>query len=156
MRSSAPAGRGFTLLEMILVLGIVAGMASMLAFNIVGRMDSVKAAGAAREAAAALRYTRAYALRSQEAQVLLVDLEKKTITAPLRQPIVLPENVEMKLLTASEELSSRKAGGIRFFRDGGSTGGKLTLSTGGRTWEIAVSWLTGEISLADSAKPQRR
>lgn len=147
--------RGFTLLELILVLTIIAGMAALLAFNIVGRMDSVKAAGAAREAAAALRYTRAYALRSQQAQVLLVDLDQKTITAPQRKAIALPENVEMKLLTASEELTSRKVGGIRFFRDGGSTGGKLTLTTGGRSWEIAVSWLTGEISLTDSARARR-
>lgn len=166
MRMSAPfmrtvgAGvdrrRGFTLLEMMIVLVLVAGVAALLAGNLIGRMASTKASMVARQVAAAMRYTRAHALRTREAQLLQVDLEGRTVTAPSRPPIEVPEPLEMKLLTATSEVNSRKAGAIRFFPDGGSTGGKLTLVAEGRTWEVAVSWLTGEISVNDSARPRVR
>jgi general secretion pathway protein H len=147
---------GFTLLEMMIVLVLVAGVAALLAGNLIGRMASTKAGMVARQVAAAMRYTRAHALRTRQAQVLQVDLEGRTVTAPQRRPIEVPEPLEIKLLTATQETSGRKAGSIRFFPDGGSTGGKLTLMAEGRTWEVAVSWLTGEISVNDSARPRVR
>lgn len=156
MKQCSRDRRGFTLLELVIVLVVIAGMAALLATNLIGRMASVKANGAAREVAAALRYTRAYALRTRQAQTLAVDLEARTITAPQRKPIEVPEPLEIRLLTASSEVSTRKTGTIRFFPDGGSTGGKITLGHSGRTWEVAVSWLTGEIQLNDSARPRAR
>jgi general secretion pathway protein H len=154
-RSAAIAG-GFTLLEILLVLSIVAGLGAMLSFSIVGRLDSVRAQSAAREVASALRTTRAMALRLREMQLLKVNVREKTITVPTRPPIKLPETMEVKLLTATQELSSREEGSIRFYPDGGSTGGKITLSIGQRQFEVAVSWLTGEIEIIDSAKQARR
>lgn len=147
---------GFTLLEMMIVLVLVAGVAAMLASNLIGRMASTKASMTARSVAAAVRYTRAHALRTRQPQLLQVDLEGRTVTAPSRPAIEVPEPLEIKLLTATQEVSSRKQGAIRFFPDGGSTGGKLTLVAEGRTWEIAVSWLTGEITVNDSARPRGR
>lgn len=138
------------------MLVIVAGVATLLAGNLIGRMASTKASMTARSVAAAMRYTRAQALRTREAQVLEVDLEARTVTAPFRDAIEVPEPLEIKLVTATQEVSSRKRGGIRFYPDGGSTGGKLTLLVEGRTWEIAVSWLTGEITVNDSARPRGR
>jgi general secretion pathway protein H len=141
--------RGFTLLEMIVVLLIIAMAATLLGTSIVGRLDSVKIATAARDLTAALRYTRSQAILKREEQFLEVDLEHKRYLAPGRAPVTLPESLEMKLLTASSEVSSDKVGRIRFFSDGGSTGGRVTLISDGRQWKVNVSWLTGEIEFDD-------
>ena len=86
-----------------------------------------------------------------------VDLKAKTYLAPGRQAVELPESMELKLLTARSEASSDKVGRIRFFADGGSTGGRVTLisGAGGREWKVNVSWLTGEIELDDGRKERR-
>jgi general secretion pathway protein H len=126
----------------------------MLSFSVVGRLDSVRVATAARDVAAALRYTRSQAILHREEKFLEIDLDQRSYTAPGKQPVELPETLELKLLTASSEASSDKVGRIRFFADGGSTGGRVTLIAGGRQWKVNVSWLTGDIQLDDGRNRQ--
>lgn len=147
--------RGFTLLEMIVVMLIIAMMASLLGTSVVGRMDSVKVATAARDLTAALRYTRSQAVLHREEKFLEVNLDTRSYVAAGQKPVQLPESMELKLLTAQSEVSSDKVGRIRFFADGGSTGGRVTLISGGREWKVKVSWLTGEISM-DDGRGERR
>ena len=103
----------------------------------------------------ALRFTRSQAILHRKEQFLEVDLEHKTYLAPGRSAVELPESIELKLLTAQSEASSDKVGRIRFFSDGGSTGGRVTLISGEREWKVNVSWLTGEIELDDGRKERR-
>lgn len=147
--------RGFTLLEMIVVLLIIATAATLLGTSIVGRLDSVKVATAARDLTAALRFTRSQAILHREEKFIEVDLDKRSYTVPGRSAVELPESMELKLLTAQSEVASDKVGRIRFFSDGGSTGGRVTLISGGRQWKVNVSWLTGEIELDDGRKESR-
>jgi general secretion pathway protein H len=130
-------------------------MATLLGTSIVGRMDSVKVATAARDLTAALRYTRSQAILHREEKFVEIDLEHHSYVAPGRAAVTLPEALEIKLLTAQSEVSSDKVGRIRFFSDGGSTGGRVTLIAGGREWKVKVSWLTGEIELDDGRKERR-
>lgn len=152
LRTSSQRARGFTLLEMIVVLMIVATMAALLGTSVAGRLESVKVATAARDLTAALRYTRSQAILHREEKFLEVDLEKRSYLAPGRGAVELPESVELKLLTAQSEVASDKVGRIRFFSDGGSTGGRVTLIAGERQWKVKVSWLTGEIELDDGRR----
>ena len=140
---------------MIVVMLIIAMMASLLGTSVVGRMDSVKVATAARDMTAALRFTRSQAILHREEKFLEVDLENKSYVAAGQKPVQLPESMELKLLTAQSEVSSDKVGRIRFFADGGSTGGRVTLISGGREWKVKVSWLTGEISMEDGREERR-
>ncbi len=147
--------RGFTLLEMIFVLMIMAIMAGLLSVSVVGRLDSVRVATAARDLTAALRFTRSQAILLRKEQFLVVNLEKRSYLAPGRPVVIMPERLDLKMLTASAEATSEKEGRIRFFPDGGSTGGNVRLISGEREWRVNVSWLTGEIELKDSTKDKR-
>ena len=59
----------------------------------------------------------------------------------------LPEGVELQLTTAASEVVEENVGRIRFFPDGGSTGGRVDLNVNGREYIVNVAWLTGEASL---------
>ena len=146
---------GFTLIEILFVVVIMAGIATVVAVQVVGRLDSVKVSSAGKEIMAGLRYTRGQALLTQQAQALTLDVEKRTYTVPGREPVQLPENMVIELYTANQEISDAQTGSIRFYPDGGSTGGAVTLIYGERRWKIAVSWLTGDLSFEYSARPPR-
>ena len=101
---------------------------------------------AARDMTAGLRQTRGMAITQRQQQVFLVDADARTWQTPGRAPVSLPEGLEITLTTARSELTGNNAGGIRFYPDGASTGGRVVLSADGREWHITVGWLTGEIS----------
>ena len=102
---------------------------------------------AASKVAASLRYTRTRAILTKSEQVFLVDTEKLTYKAAEREAEQLPEGMKLELNTARSELTSETAGGIRFYPDGGSTGGNVRLEANGRIYRVNVAWLTGETSL---------
>jgi general secretion pathway protein H len=51
------------------------------------------------------------------------------------------------VVTAQTELTGEGAANIRFFPDGSSTGGRVTLERGQTVWKIDINWLTGQIEL---------
>jgi general secretion pathway protein H len=61
----------------------------------------------------------------------------------------LPNGVEIKLFTAQQDLVNDKVGAIRFYADGGSNGGRVTLAAGERKFEVDVDWLTGRVAILD-------
>lgn len=52
--------------------------------------------------------------------------------------------------SAREDQANATTGRIRFFPDGSSTGGRITLKRGQREWHVNVAWLTGAVSVVDS------
>jgi general secretion pathway protein H len=147
---------GFTLLELLMVMAIMAFIATLVVVQVVGRLDSVKIANAGKDIAAAMRYTRGQAMLTQEAQAVLFDMEKKSYTAPGKEAVTLPKEMDILLYTADSEIASAKSGSIRFYPDGGSTGGAVTLKSNGREWKVLVGWLTGDISFEDLARKRQQ
>lgn len=147
--------RGFTLIEILLVIGIMAVITTIVAVQVVGSLDSAKVASAGRDLMAAMRYTRGAALLQHQSQAVIFDVEKKTYQVPGKDPVELPDAMEIELFSATEEQLDEKTGAIRFYPDGGSTGGQVKLSVDGRSWTVQVAWLTGDIGLVDSAKAAR-
>lgn len=152
MNATAAGRGGFTLIEMIAVLALVAIMAVAMSVSLVRGLASTKVKAASRDLAAALRYTRGQAIIKRQEQALEVDVENKTYQAPGRRPVKLPDDMHIYLRTARDELSNEEAtaGRIRFFPDGSSTGGRVRVSSGTREWIVNVTWLTGEISLEEA------
>ena len=115
--------------------------------KVVSSISGAEMRNAAHKLAASLRYTRTHAILSKSEQVFMVDTEKHTYQAAKRKAEQLPEGMNVELNTARSELTSETAGGIRFYPDGGSTGGNVRLEANGRVYQVNVAWLTGEASL---------
>ena len=139
--------RGFTLVEIMVVLVIVALMMALVGTSISRNISGAQMRTAASKVAASLRYTRTKAILTKSEQVFLVDTEKFTYQAADREAEELPEGMKVELNTARSELTSETVGGIRFYPDGGSTGGNVRLEANGRIYRVNVAWLTGEASI---------
>lgn len=148
METLAFSHRGFTLLELLVVLTIAVLLLTLVPplFQGAGSTSELKAA--ARQLAAGLRSARNDAVMRQREASLMLDLERHRfgVTGTPRQ-INLPQDIGVELFTAQSELVNEAAAGIRFFPDGSSTGGRITLTTGERAFAIDVDWLTGKVSI---------
>jgi general secretion pathway protein H len=144
--------RGFTLIELIAVLMLMALIAGSVAFSLGNNLKGVKTRAAVRDLTAAMRYTRGQAIVGHEQRALEIDVDARTYQAPGRPLVELPEDLDMKLLTAASEQTGDGKGLIRFFPDGSSSGGRVTLSRGGHEWRVEIAWLTGEVRMEEEGQ----
>ena len=139
---------GFSLLELMLVLALLViayGLATPVIANLTGGGD-LKAS--ARTIAAALKRTRTAAIAARQETPLTFNLETRTLTVPGEPaPVQLSEKLDLQLYTVEKELTSEKVAAIRFYPDGSSTGGRVTIGKDDRKFEIDVDWLTGRVHI---------
>jgi general secretion pathway protein H len=143
----AALAAGFTLVELLVVMVIAALVLGLVATSISRNISGAEMRSAAHKMTASMRYTRTRAILDKEEMVFLVDTENRSYLAPKKEAVVLPEGMNVALTTARSELTSEQVGGIRFYPDGGSTGGYVELEANGRVYRINVAWLTGEASM---------
>ena len=141
--------RGFTLIEIVVAISLIAVVLGFVAMASSGRLQRAALSHAGQDLVAALRYTRGQAIVSGDEQRLEVDVEKQTYHAPKRKEIELPRGLKLSVLTAAQEQISETSAAIRFFPDGSSTGGRVRLTAGERKWDVEVAWLTGEVRLRE-------
>lgn len=132
----------------MVVMVIVALMLGLVATSLSRSISGAESRVAARKIVASLRYTRTQAILKKKQTVFLVDTEERSYRAPGREPVILPRGMDVLLTTARSEMTSEDVGGIRFFPDGGSTGGHVDLIVKGREYRVDVAWLTGEATMA--------
>jgi general secretion pathway protein H len=137
--------RGFTLLELVLVLAIVALATLLAAAAMTGGMDGMRLRAAAKEVAAQLRFTRTLALATGEAQRFTLDPRAHRWTAPRGRSGELPRQLAVSFLGAREVQPAEGEGAIVFFPDGASTGGRVRLAVDDAAWQVEVAWLTGQV-----------
>lgn len=140
-------GAGFTLVELLVVMVIIALVLGLVATSLSRSISAAESRAAARKVLASLRYTRATAILEKRQTVFEVDTDERSYRPPNRDAVFLPDGIEVSLTTARSELTSEAAGGIRFFPDGGSTGGHVDLMVDERHYRVDVAWLTGEATL---------
>ena len=140
--------RGFTLLELVLVLAIVA-LATLLGAGAIGRgMEGLRLRSAANGVAAQLRFTRAQALATGEPQRFTIDPAAHAWNAPKGRHGDLPPRVAIAFTGAREAQPAEGVGAVVFFPDGAATGGRVRLAQGGAAWQVDVAWLTGQVAVA--------
>ena len=145
MRSNA----GFTLIELIVVLAIVALGYSAVAVNFSSGNDAMALKAAARDLTSGLRYVRSQAMLSHETATLDFNLSNNSYSLTGQKKIyMLPENIDVTINTAKEELHDGVAK-LRFFPDGSSIGGRVTLEKKSHVQEININWLTGHVTFTE-------
>lgn len=140
-------GRGFSLIEMLLVVALIAAIGVMTATALTGGMEGVRLRAAAKEVAAQLRFTRAQAIATGEPQRFTIDPAAHAWTAPKDRSGEIPEQLGIVFTGARETQPARGVGAIVFFSDGASTGGRVQLTARNAAWNVDVKWLTGEVSV---------
>ena len=127
----------------IVVLGF-----SVVGINLSSGNDSTEIKAATRDIVSALRYARGQALMSHQETTVALDLAENTYTVSGRDKVyIIPKTIDVTVVTAQSELAGEGVGNIRFFADGSSTGGRITLERGNTVWQIDINWLTGQIEL---------
>ena len=145
---------GFTLFELLVVLTIIALASAVIVPSLVGR-SGLEVKRNASELAAGLRQARGQAIVRNRATSVLLDVDRRQFkVADDGRPRQLHKDVTLTLYTARSELLGAQAGNIRFFPDGSSTGGRITVSGGRQTYLVDVDWLTGRVRVAEGTREQ--
>jgi len=143
--------QGFTLIELTVVLIIMVLGFAVIGIKLSSGNESSQLKAAARDVVSAMRFARGQALSLHQEAIIAIDLSDNSYTVTGREQVyTIPEDVEVTVDTAQEELSDGVAN-VRFFADGSSTGGRVTLELGKYKWQIDVNWLTGQVELNDRA-----
>ena len=140
--------RGFTLLELLVVIAIIGLVLAVIPGFLIRDQPALELERAARQVGDGLRQTRSDAMVSNRERVFAIDVEARTFRPGQGHPLQqLEPGLEVGLLTARGELMNAQQGRIRFFPDGSSTGGRITLQQGGLGAAVAVDWLTGMVTI---------
>lgn len=140
--------KGFTLLEVMVVLVIMALVLVIIPPFLPNVMANTNVKGAARELAANLKHARSQAIDHQQETTLLVNVDRKNYTLNDKTKILtLPDETFFSIVTAKSEQLSEVEGQIRFFPDGSSTGGQIKFVYAKHEYTIYVHWLTGKVRI---------
>ena len=127
----------------IMVLGF-----SVIGINLSSGNNATEHQRAARDIVSALRYARGMALMTHKETTVTFDLNENNYTVANRDKVfTIPETIKVTVVTTQSQLTEKNKGSIRFFGDGSSTGGRVSLKRGENVWQIDINWLTGQIEL---------
>jgi general secretion pathway protein H len=143
-RSDRSLIAGFTLLEMLVVMTIMALVAAI-AVPLLGHpSNTLLLETTARDLSGALRLTRAAAIAQNIDIALDVDVDSRTFQSSVIPLQSFAPGIVATLKVAEPERVSSSHGAFRFFPDGSSTGGDIALRLHEVEARICVNWLTGE------------
>ena len=149
-RFSRRRAAGVSLIELMVVLMIMAIVAALVVPMLGGGVSNTELRSAARQLASGLRLARSEAVSQRRETFLVLDVAGRRFKVDRDpQEHALPRDVELKLFTAQKDLVDEKTGSIRFYPDGGSNGGRITVGSGERKYEVDVDWLTGRVAILD-------
>jgi general secretion pathway protein H len=79
--------------------------------------------------------------------VVTIDLERGSFACPGKSGRFPPQS-HILFRTAASEYVRDKTALLRFFADGGATGGHVFMELHGQIWAVRVNWLSGSVDVA--------
>jgi general secretion pathway protein H len=145
---SSSGQAGFTLLELMLVLAILA-MATVAVSSLYrSNVGSTGFQSSAQVLASRLRDLRAAAMGRGTEKVATIDVNRRIVKfEDGRPPVAFDHNVKLEVTAAESEQLSPSVAGVRFYPNGSSSGGVIALHRNGQVFEVQVNWLTGRVLL---------
>jgi general secretion pathway protein H len=139
--------RGFTLLELLVVLAIIGFVLALMPGFVLQSQPQLDVDVAARAIADGLRETRSEAVLRNRSQAFALDVEARVFRAGDQTPVRIDDGIALSFRTARSQLLGEGVGQIRFFPDGSSTGGLIRLVQGDARAEVRSDWLTGLVTV---------
>jgi general secretion pathway protein H len=140
--------RGFTLLEMVCVLALIAMMAAVLLPFIPHQTSRSRLQAYALQAAAVLKEDRNAAIRRGIGVATLVDTGSRLIRSGATADMIrIPDDVRFEALLPRTCNRRDSLSTISFFASGMSCGGAIALTRLDVGYEVRVNWLTGRVEI---------
>jgi general secretion pathway protein H len=144
--------RGFTLLEIVCVLAIVAMLAAIALPALPHGTSRPMLEGYALETAALLKADRNAAIRRGASVATELSATTRTIRSGASGRLLqLPQDVGFRAILAGQCGAQAAGSAIQFLPSGMSCGGAIFLSRPGTTLEVRVTWLTGGVEVVPSS-----
>jgi len=145
---SDEAERGFTLLEMVCVLAVIAMLAAVLLPLIPRQTSRSRLQAYALQTATLLKADRNAAIRGRADIATLVDTATRSIrSGASTETIRIPDDVRFDALLPQTCRQHAALSTISFFSNGMSCGGTIALTRLDTGYEVRVNWLTGRIEI---------
>ncbi|WP_292619345.1 prepilin-type N-terminal cleavage/methylation domain-containing protein [Nitrobacter sp. 62-23] len=142
--------QGFTLLEMVCVIALIALMAAVLLPFLPQHTSRARLQAYALEAAGLLKADRNAAIARRADVSTLVDPPSRAIRSGVSSQFLrIPDDVRFDALLPQTCRHRAALSAISFFADGMSCGGTIALARLDTTYEIRVNWLTGRIEIVN-------
>ena len=139
---------GFTLLEMVAVIAVVAMLAAILLPSLPRSTSRQRLAGYAVETAALLKADRTAAVRRNTQVSAQINAPGHVIqSGSTRRALQIPADVSFQAVLPRTCNERPAHSTISFFATGMSCGGTIILSRLGVTFEVRVNWLTGGVEI---------
>ncbi len=139
---------GFTLLEMVCVLALIAMMAAVLLPFIPHHTSRSRLQAYALQTATLLKADRNAAIRRGADVSTLVDAGGRSIRSGATADVIrIPDDVRFDALLPQTCHQRAALSTISFFASGMSCGGAIALTRLDAGYEIRVNWLTGRIEI---------
>jgi general secretion pathway protein H len=169
-----PIPPGFTLLELLVVLVIIAAISSLVGPRLLGSMSSTNLRIASKKVATSLRYARTQAVSEGVIYVAAFDVETRKITIKARRPGTggegeapadeekgpggkelvydLPEGITIEKAVSGDKEVRSSALDVLFFPNGGSSGARIVLiNERDNRCVVVVDFITGAVQVEKHA-----
>jgi general secretion pathway protein H len=143
---------GFTLLEIVCVMAVVAALAAIIFPTIPRGTSRTTLEAYAVRAAALLKQDHAYSRAMKTDVATALDLQRGLIRSGATGTVlVLPPDVALGAVLARQCRGADIGTVIQFLPSGMSCGGVLTLARLGNILQIRVNWLTGGVEIVSDS-----
>ncbi|HEY0202915.1 MAG TPA: GspH/FimT family pseudopilin [Acetobacteraceae bacterium] len=146
--SDRGAAAGFTLIEVIVVLVILGLGMALLTTRGRLRSTALDLRAATGEITQALRLARARAIVTDRQVVVALDPAGNAFRVGSGPAQTLPRGIVLEATAVQGPAIGIAA--FRFAPDGSASGGRITLTAGGRSAMVGVDWLTGRVSVGEA------
>jgi len=141
---------GFTLVELLVALGLLALLTAVAVPMLSGRPGGAELHARAQAIADGLNRTRGAAIATNRPAAFELDLGARSFRAAGdTRAGRIPPGFAVSAVSARSETGADGRTRFRFFPDGSASGGRIVLSGATGRREIAIDWLTGGVRIAD-------
>lgn len=136
--------KGFTFVELIVVLAILAGLAALVAPSFSRTVASARLRTAASDVRSTFARTRALAVATARERSAVFDLSRGEFGVDNEAVRVLPETIRLGAVLPGEDALDRGSVRVRFFPDGGGEEVEISVTAeDGGALRVTVDPLTG-------------